>query len=322
MWRRYRQEPDPDGTSGDPLGPPLLWPDGRHVAANGFGRIFLWHLETGACSRVLKTGAIYRDGAPSFRLACDPVLGRVLDGHKIGAFALWDSMNWQCVQTFVGHGEPVGAAVFLAEDRIVSISGDSTAQLWDAWTGASLRTLETLPLYALTESPARGLVAIGGQQGSVIVLDGPTLDVRSSFRLPMAAARHAPLGAERKRQIGIVWNRPSNIIRALAWHPDGEHLICGSWDFVARMFHSRTGRVVREWHGHAHWVDAVAVEPSRGLLCTGSSDGTVRVWSLHSPECLAVHDVGHANVGGLLLHDGAIYVTCRSELLVIPLPMT
>lgn len=322
MWRRYRQKLDPDDTSGDPLGPPLLWPDGRHIAANGRGRIFLWDLETGACSQVLETTAICRDGEPSFRLACEPVLGRVLEGHKIRDFALWDSLDWRCVQTFAGHGEPVGAAAFVAEDRILSISGDSTAQLWNAWTGERLRTLETLPLYALAQSPAHGLVAIAGQQGSVIVLDGATLDVRSSFRLPMAVARHAPLGDERKRQIGIVWNRPSNTLRALAWHPDGEHLICGSWDFVARMFHGRTGRVVREWHGHAHWVDAVAVEPSRGLLCTGSSDGTVRVWSLDSPECLAVHDVGHANVEGLLLHGGSIYVTCQGELLVIPLPTT
>jgi WD40 repeat protein len=194
--------------------------------------------------------------------------------------------------------------------------------LWNAWTGECLRTLDTLPLYGLAKHPKSGLVAVGGDQGVVHLLDGPTLKVHASFHLPMAAARHGPLSDERKRQIGIVWNRPSNLIRALAWHPDGEHLLCGSWDFVASMFHSRTGRIVREWHGHAHWVDAVAVEPSRGLLCTGSSDGTVRVWSLHSPECLAVYEVGHADIGGLLLHDGAIYVTFRSELLVIPLPVT
>ncbi|QSQ19480.1 transcriptional regulator [Pyxidicoccus parkwayensis] len=319
MWRRFRQNLDPDEMPGDPLGPPLLWPDGRHIAASGFGRIFLWDLATGECSQVLKTGAI---GEPSFRLSCEPVLGRVLEGHKLRDFAIWDSADWRCIQTFAGHGEPVGAAAFVAEDRILSISGDSTAQSWNAWTGERLRTLDTRPLYALAKNPANNLVAVGGDSGTVLLLDGPTLEVRASFHLPMTTARHGPLSDERKRQIGIVWNRPSNLIRALTWHPDGEHLLCGSWDFVARMVHSRTGRVVREWHGHAHWVAAVAVEPSRGLLCTGSSDGTVRVWSLHSSECLAVHDVGHADIEGLLLHDGAIYVTCRRELVVIPLPGT
>jgi WD40 repeat protein len=320
VWRRYHQKPGLDGDAGDLLGPPLLWPDGRHIAANGYGRIFLWDLATGACSQVLETGARCGSGFPAFRLACEPVLGRVLDGHQLREFALWDPVDWRCLQTFVGHGEPVEAALFVSDDRVLSISGDSTARLWNAWTGEPLRTLESLPLHALTHSPAQGLVAAAGGLGTVIVLDGPTLDVRASFRLPMAVARHAPLSDERKRQVGI--NRPANTLRALAWHPDGEHLLCGSWDFVARMFHSHTGRIVREWHGHASGVDAVAVEPSRGLLCTGSSDGTVRVWSLHAPECLAVHDVGHANVGGLLLHDGAIYVTCQGELVAIPLPVT
>ncbi|WAM27023.1 MULTISPECIES: WD40 repeat domain-containing protein [Myxococcus] len=160
---------------------------------------------------------------------------------------------------------------------------------------------------------------MGGSNGAVHLLEGLTLNVRALFHLRMATARHEPLGAERKNQIGIVWNRPSNTLRALAWHPDGEHLLCGSWDFVARMFHSRTGRVVRQWQGHAHWVDFVAVKPSRGLLCTESSNGTVRVWSLDSTECLAVHDVGHADLGGLLVHDRTLYVTCQWELLSMPL---
>ncbi|QDE93998.1 transcriptional regulator [Myxococcus xanthus] len=297
----------------------MLWPDGRHIAANGRGRIFLWSLATGECRRVLKTDAICRNGEPWFRLAGEAELGRVLEAHEIRGLAVWDSKDWQRVQTFKGHGEEVQAAAFVSGDRVVSISADSSAQLWDAWTGENLRTLETGPLYALAHEPTRDLVAVGGSNGAVHLLEGLTLNVRALFHLRMATARHEPLGAERKNQLGIVWNRPSNTLRALAWHPDGEHLLCGSWDFVARMFHSRTGRVVREWQGHAHWVDFVAVEPVRGLLCTGSSDGTVRVWSLDSTECFAVHDVGHADLGGLLVHDGTLYVTCQRELLSVPL---
>ena len=319
MWRRYPQWLDAGETDGDPLGAPMLWPDGRHIAANGRGRIFLWSLATGECTRVLKTGAICRNGEPWFRLAGEAELGRVLEAYKIRGLAVWDSKDWRRVQTFEGHGEEVQAAAVVSEDRVVSISADSSARLWDAWTGENLRTLETGPLYALAHAPARGLVAVGGSNGAVHLLEALTLNVRALFHLRMATARHEPLGAERKEQLGIVRNRPSNTLRALAWHPDGEHLLCGSWDFVARMFHSSTGRVVRQWQGHADGVDFVAVEPSRGLLCTGSSDGTVRVWSLDSTECLAVHDVGHADLGGLLVHDRTLYVTCQRELLSVPL---
>ena len=84
----------------------------------------------------------------------------------------------------------------------------------------------------------------------------------------------------RKNKIGIVWdNSPSAHIGALAWHPDGEHLICGSWDFVPKLLNLRTGRVELEWHGHAHWGDSVAVEPTRRRLLTGSSDARIRVWA-------------------------------------------
>lgn len=322
MLRRFRQRPDPDDAPDSephhPLGAPMPWPDGRHVAANSGNRICLWNLETGECSQVLVTSAIHQP--PMFRLSCEPVLGRVLESHQLREFALWDSKDWRRLQVFKGHGEPVRAAEVISEDRVLSISGDSCALLWDAWTGELLSRFETTPLHALAWNPARGLAAAGGGQGTITLLDGPTLAVRASFRLPLATARHAPLGEARQRQLGIVWNRPSNTIAALTWHPDGEHLICGSWDFVTRMVHSHTGHVVREWHGHGHWVESVVVDPRRGLLCTSSSDGTVRVWSLDSTECLAVHDVGHADIEGLCLLKDSLYVTVRSELVVIPLP--
>ena len=41
------------------------------------GRIFLWNLATGACSQVLESTAPCRDGAPTFRLACEPVRGAI-----------------------------------------------------------------------------------------------------------------------------------------------------------------------------------------------------------------------------------------------------
>ncbi|QSQ18493.1 transcriptional regulator [Myxococcus landrumensis] len=248
-----------------------------------------------------------------FHLASERVLGRVLDAHGLRAFAVWDSRDWQCLQTFEGHGEPVRAATFVAEDRVVSISGDGTAQLWDAWTGASLRTFQSGLPHALAVHPTKGLVAISGERGSVVLLDGPTLEVRADFHLPRGTARDEQRGHGQG-------STPAHRIQALVWHPDGEHLLGGGRDFVTRMFHGHTGRIVSEWHGHSDEVVSVAVCAERGLLCTGSYDGTVRVWSLDSTECLAVHDLGHADISGLCFVGGAIYVTVRSELRVIPLP--
>ncbi|WP_342376232.1 transcriptional regulator [Myxococcus stipitatus] len=307
MSSRHLKPAVPDG----PLGAPIPWPDGKHVAANGGPRIFLWDVRTGRCSGMLETSAIH--SPPMFRLASEPVLGRVLEAHGLRGFAVWDSQDWKCLQTFVGHGEPVRAAAFVGEDRIVSISGDSTVQLWDAWTGASLRVFEHRVPHALASHPAKSLVAISGLRGSIVMLEGHTLEIRAGFDLPMVAARYEQRGQGQE-------GRPTHRIHALAWHPDGEHLLGGGGDFVTRMFHGHTGRVVSEWHGHSDEVVDVAVSAERGLLCTGSYDGTVRIWSLQGTECLSVHDLGHSDLGGLCITDGALYVTMRSELRVIPLP--
>lgn len=317
--RRFAQKRE-DDEGQDPLGWPMLWPGGRHIACNGLGRIFLWDLKTGECVKVLRSAAICRDGYPVFQLATEPQLGRILDGHGVRQFAVYDEHDWRCLQVFHGHGEEVHAASFVAEDRIVSVSGDSTACLWDAWSGKQLRSLDTHPLYALAQHPRDARLAVAGGSGQVAILEGPALRLQTSFKLPQQKAKHAPMSEARKRQLGIVWNRPSSTIQAIAWHPDGERLVCGSWDFVPKLIDARSGRIVRTFLGHAHWVDSLALDASGQRLITGSSDGTVRVFSIDSAECLAVFDLDHSSVGGMLVHEGQIFVTCKQELLAIPLP--
>jgi len=116
----------------------------------------LWELASGECTRALATAAICRDADPAFALTAEPELARVLDGDRIREFACFDSVSWKHLAVYAGHTEEVRAATFVSVDRIVSISGDSTARLWDAWSGERLRTLYTNPLYALADDPSRG----------------------------------------------------------------------------------------------------------------------------------------------------------------------
>lgn len=316
----YRTFDQPAGDDGfnDELGSLLLWPDGHHLAANGRGRIFLWVRDSGCFIKVLESKAICRDG--HFRLALDRDLGRLAEGDGLREFALWDVQTWERLVVFQGHGERVRAAAFVGAERVVFISGDSTMRLWDAWSGACLRTVETMPLYALADDPSRGRLAVAGGRGHVYIFDRSTLDITAAFRLDQAHAHHKPLSAEQRRRIGIVWNRPSTTIQALAWHPDGEHLLCGSWDFVPKMIDARTGRCVRQWQGHAHWVDAVALDVNSHRLVTGSSDHTVRVWDLESDECLEVFELSAPEIEDILVDRGDILAICGDQIVVLPLP--
>jgi WD40 repeat protein len=315
---RTFDQPDSDDGFEDDLGSLVLWPDGRHVAANGSGRVFLWERDSGRFVEVLKSRAICRDG--HVRMALDPVLGRLAEGDGLRELALWDVATWERLVVLDGHTEHVAAAAFIGAEHVVSVSGDSSIRLWDAWTGACLRTVDTMPLYALADDPAGGRLAAAGGRGHVYVLDRATLALTATFRLEQARAHHEPLSPEQRRRIGIVWDRPQATIRALAWHPDGEHLLCGSWDFVPKMIDARTGRCVRQWQGHAHWVDAVAVDAAGRRLVTGSSDHTVRVWDLESERCLAVFELSRPEIEDILIDRGEILAICGKQIVVLPLP--
>ena len=82
---------------------------------------------------------------------------------------------------YTGHTEEVRAAAFVSADRIVSIIGDSTARLWDAWSGKCLRKLDTNPLYVLADDPSRGRLVVAGGRGNVRMLDRLTLQVMATF---------------------------------------------------------------------------------------------------------------------------------------------
>jgi len=314
--RRYRQPQDDDDCE-DPLGGLSLWPGGR-LAANGMGRVFVWSRATAEPLVVHRTTAICRDGVPDVRMAFDPELGRVADGHMIRGFALWDVVTWERIAVFEGHGEGVKGVVFLDGDHVLSVSGDGTIRRWDAWSGECLQVVEVWPLYAIADDPARGRVAVAGGRGKVYVLDRATLALVAEHTVELAKGEHAPLTEQQRRRIGIVWNRPSATIRALAWHPDGEHLVCGSWDFVPKLIHAQTGRCVRQWKGHAHWVDAIAIDAAGGRLVTGSSDDTVRVWDLESPTCRAVFELSET-IDDVLVDGGEILAICGREVVALPL---
>ncbi|MCA9706349.1 MAG: transcriptional regulator [Myxococcales bacterium] len=317
LLARYQQPDDEEGP--EPLGALCLLPGGR-LAANGTRHVFVWSRASAELLEIHETTAICRDGYPDFQLAYDPGLGRLAEGHEIRSFALWDLAAWERLLVFEGHTESVRAVAFIGEDQVLSISGDSSIRRWDAWSGECLQVVATHPLYALADDPTGGRVAVAGGQGHVYVFDRETLALRAEHVLELAVAEHAPLGEDERRRIGIVWNRPSTTIRALAWHPDGEHLLCGSADFVPKMIHAKTGRCVRRWLGHAHWVDAIAVDAEGGRLVTGSSDHTVRVWDLHTERCLEVFELPRPEIEDVLVSEGEILAVCGGAVFSLPLP--
>ena len=64
------------------------------------------------------------------------------------------------------------------------------------------------------------------------------------------------------------------------------------------------GSKLRTLRGHSNWVSALAL--GQGVLCSGSGDNTVRVWSLDTWQCVRTLE-GHSNsVTALALGQGVL----------------
>ncbi|MBN9120924.1 MAG: hypothetical protein J0I06_17525 [Planctomycetes bacterium] len=68
--------------------------------------------------------------------------------------------------------------------------------------------------------------------------------------------------------------------RALAFHPDGRHLLAGNNDTTARLIDTQTWQVVRQYTWDVGRLSAVAVSPDGALAAAGGAKGKVVVWDL------------------------------------------
>ncbi|MCI0738361.1 MAG: WD40 repeat domain-containing protein [Gemmataceae bacterium] len=70
-------------------------------------------------------------------------------------------------------------------------------------------------------------------------------------------------------------------VLCVAFSPDGKFLVSGGFDAKVRVWDPATGKVVQTLTEHQSWINA-ATFSKQGLLATGSSDNTVRLWTLEN----------------------------------------
>lgn len=79
----------------------------------------------------------------------------------------------------------------------------------------------------------------------------------------------------------------------LAWSPNGDYILAGSTDNIARIFSTIDGKCVRELAEHTHYVQGVAWDPMNEFIATQSSDRSVHVYSISTKQgSLEIHPVG------------------------------
>ncbi|KAI7863729.1 WD40-repeat-containing domain protein [Spinellus fusiger] len=111
-------------------------PYGTHqcVSATGEGRLQLWDLTTGQCSRTM---------THPFGLSCMRVYGnRIYSGGVDGRLRIWNVETGACLFESSGHPSTIRTLDCL-EDKIVSGCHDGTLRVWDKKTGHCLLSFQT-----------------------------------------------------------------------------------------------------------------------------------------------------------------------------------
>lgn len=218
--------------------------------------------------------------------------GRLLaTGGNDGVVWLWDTAQGKAL-TALRHVGPV-RAVALSPDRAqVASAAGTDVQLWDARSGAVLRTL-------------RGHASI--VRSTVFSPDGAR--VLSSGDDP-----EARLWDAREGRLLAVLSGHADLLRGAAFSPDGALIITASRDGTARVWEGGSGRPLHVLGDHREAVTAARFLPDGWRVLTASRDGLARVWDARSGLLLALLP-GHAAplTGAAAAPDGRRLATMSED---------
>ena len=87
----------------------------------------------------------------------------------------------------------------------------------------------------------------------------------------------------------------TDLVRTLAFLPDGTSLVSGSDDMTIKLWDVQTGGVVKTLYGHTDWVVSVSISADCTMIASGSRDNTMCLWYIQTEEChqVKMQDVTH-----------------------------
>ncbi len=123
-------------------------------------------------------------------------------------------------------------------------------------------------------------------------------------------------------QPDLILHGHTDDVWAVAFSPDGEWLVSGSWDRTVRLWdlsparHTGTGRgrLLHTLHGHTKGVVSVAFSADGRTLASGGYDHTIRLWDALTGLCLHVLEQHREWVWGVAFSpDGGLLASASGD---------
>lgn len=258
---------------------------GLSVSADGTMR--LWNLTDGAempvtfdlDGGIANSAAISRDGKTG------------ITGMFDGSVILWNLESGEPIRRLEGHTDIVNSVGFSPdESQILSASMDRTIRLWNVSNGREVQNIE---------SPGAILKAAFSPDGHYAVTGSAD----------KTAASGLPVG-EQDRTVRV-WNLDtgeevqrfepkSGFVRAVAFSPDGSHVLSGTWNSVdggtLQYWDIETGELERRFYGHTDIISEVKFSANGQKILSGSWDRSLRLWDVGTGVELERFDGHHDRI--------------------------
>src|SRR3990167_6207515 len=181
-----------------------------------------------------------------------------------------------------GHKNRVWSACFSPDgQRIVTASTDETAKVWDAHTGALVRTLGGPRDHQRHEGCVFSAQFSPDGQRIVTASIDYTAKVWDAQTGALLRTLGGPQAQDPQRHKGWVF--------LAQFSPDGQLIVTASADNTAKVWNAQTGGLVHtlDGHqGHQGLVYSACFSPNGQFIVTASRDNTARVWNAQTGALL------------------------------------